>query len=418
MRAAKSIAVIGAGISGLAVARMLQPKSRVVVFEKDNRPGGLVKCDEVGGVLYHKVGGHVFNSRRGDVLEWFWQFFNREQQFHKATRHAVVALPEGTFVDYPIENHLYQMPDAMRESVVDDLLQMVAHGYGEPDNFDSFLLSRFGKTLYDSYFAPYNRKIWRRPLTDVPLAWLKGKLPMPTVREILLSNISQKKEMNMVHSTFWYALHGGSQFLADTLAQGLDIRYGADIARISREGDNWNVGGEFFDAVIYTGNVRELPAKLGNETGIAGLATAVESLEFHGTTSVLCEIDESPYSWIYMPDESHGSHRIICTGNFSPYNAPQGQHTATIEFSEEMSRAEIEEQLKRIPLHPRYMAHHYEACTYPVQTQTTKSTIQALKSVLEPRNFYLLGRFAEWEYYNMDAAIGAALDLAPRIFNN
>jgi UDP-galactopyranose mutase len=28
---------------------------------------------------------------------------------------------------------------------------------------------------------------------------------------------------------------------------------------------------------------------------------------------------------------------------------------------------------------------------------------------------YLLGRFAEWEYYNMDAAVGAAIDLEKRL---
>lgn len=415
MRASKSTAVIGAGISGLAIARILQKNSKVVVFEKDNRPGGLVKCDEVDGILYHKVGGHVFNSRRADVLEWFWQLFDREHDFHKATRHAVVALPGGGFVDYPIENHLYQMPHDMREAVVDDLLQIAAHGYGEPENFDAFLQSRFGKTLYESYFSPYNRKIWRRPLTDVPLDWLKGKLPMPSVREILLSNISQQKEMNMVHSTFWYALRGGSQFLADTLAKDLDIRYGADISGISRQGSCWEVNGERFDTVIYTGNVRELPSILRGQVNLSCYEAELKALEYHGTTSVLCEIDANPYSWIYMPDESHGSHRIICTGNFSPNNAPKQIHTATIEFSEEMNRQEIEKQLLRIPLHPRYKAHHYESCTYPVQTQNTKTTIRAVKSALEPLGIYLLGRFAEWEYYNMDAAVGAALDLAPRI---
>lgn len=37
--------------------------------------------------------------------------------------------------------------------------------------------------------------------------------------------------------------------------------------------------------------------------------------------------------------------------------------------------------------------------------------INTLKKNLQKENLYLLGRFAEWEYYNMDVAIGAALDL-------
>ena len=41
--------------------------------------------------------------------------------------------------------------------------------------------------------------------------------------------------------------------------------------------------------------------------------------------------------------------------------------------------------------------------------------ITSLKEILETQGIYLLGRFAEWEYYNMDAAMGAALDLNKRI---
>ena len=66
-------AVIGAGVSGLSMAGMLLKKGHeVVVYERDSRPGGLIKCTEVQGNLYHRVGGHVFNSRRQEVLDWFW----------------------------------------------------------------------------------------------------------------------------------------------------------------------------------------------------------------------------------------------------------------------------------------------------------------------------------------------------------
>lgn len=58
-----------------------------------------------------------------------------------------------------------------------------------------------------------------------------------------------------------------------------------------------------------------------------------------------------------------------------------------------------------------YLAHHWEEYTYPVQDASSRTLIRELKERLEPKGIYLLGRFAEWEYYNMDAAIGAALDL-------
>ena len=38
--------------------------------------------------------------------------------------------------------------------------------------------------------------------------------------------------------------------------------------------------------------------------------------------------------------------------------------------------------------------------------------IDELKKSIQKENIYLLGRFAEWEYYNMDAAMGAAIKLS------
>lgn len=408
----KRYAITGAGISGLSIARMLRDKGlTVTIFEKESTPGGLVRCECVEEVLYHCVGGHVFNSHNNAVLDWFWQQMNKED-FVQATRHAVVSLANGTRVDYPIENHLYQLPAEMRNAVLDDLLSIVQTGYPEDTNFADFLRHRFGETLYREYFAPYNRKIWRRSLANVPLHWLEGKLPMPTVREILAANIGQVKEMKMVHSTFHYPRNGGSQFVADSLAQGLDIRYNSPVKKLSRSDDKWRVCDEDFDVVIFCGNVKALPGMLQN-TGIT--LPGVETLQYHGTTSVLCEVEANPYSWIYMPSEAHESHRIICTGNFAASNSPAGMSTATVEFSEEMSKEEIQEQLQRIPFSPRYITHRYTPCTYPVQNGETRGIIESAKASLAPHNIYLLGRFAEWEYYNMDAAMGAAMNLCSQL---
>ncbi len=54
----KKIAVIGGGISGLSIAKMLGNRADVVVFESSDRPGGLIKCDRVQGNLFHRSPVH------------------------------------------------------------------------------------------------------------------------------------------------------------------------------------------------------------------------------------------------------------------------------------------------------------------------------------------------------------------------
>ena len=89
------IAVIGAGVSGMTTAHLLKDKAKVVVFEKEGKPGGLIKCRRVNGNLFHTCGGHVFNSKRQDVLGWFWSKFNRDEEFSKADRNSVVFMDSG-----------------------------------------------------------------------------------------------------------------------------------------------------------------------------------------------------------------------------------------------------------------------------------------------------------------------------------
>ncbi len=53
--------------------------------------------------------------------------------------------------------------------------------------------------------------------------------------------------------------------------------------------------------------------------------------------------------------------------------------------------------------------------TYPIQNAHTREMIRKLKTELASASFYFTGRFADWEYYNMDVAIGAAMDLCKTI---
>ena len=405
----KKIAVIGGGISGLSIAKCLKDKCIVKVFEGASKPGGLIKCERIEGNLYHMVGGHVFNSRRQDVLDWFWSFFDREKEFTKATRNAIVYM--GKPIGYPIENHIYQFDAELQKKIIGDLLKIAKNKSKEPTNFEEFLKFRFGETLYSVYFKPYNEKVWKRDLSQVPLNWLIGKLPMPSVEEIIFDNFNKANETSMVHSTFYYAKNNGSQFLADRLAEGLDIVYNSKIEKLQKIREKWIVNEVQYDKIIFCGNIKDLPIMLKGEVDIEIYKKPIEELEYHGTTSVLCEIENNDYSWIYMPDNNHESHRIICTGNFSESNNNANTLTGTIEFTDEVDKDVILENLKKMPYSPRYLTHRFTQYTYPIQSSSTKKMIRGLKEELDVQGIHLLGRFAEWEYYNMDAAIGAALDL-------
>ena len=409
----KAAAIIGAGVSGLTCGQLLKEKFDVTVFEANNKPGGLIRCEKVDGSLFHTCGGHVFNTRSERVLKWFWSKFNRDEQFLKAIRHSAICFDEG-FVDYPIEDHIYQLPADIQKRIINDLLELFKSAGSSVSNFKDFLLAQFGQTLYDLYFQPYNRKIWRRDLQDVPLAWLEGKLPMPSIKEIIYANMNHIEERDFVHSTFYYEKEGGSQLIVDTLSRQLDIRVNEKIIELSYANNSWRVNGQSFDIVIYTGSLRDLPQLLRG-LNIDGYNDRLSRLEYHGTTSVFCELEKNPYSWIYQPKPAHESHRIICTGNFSPSNNAAGKMTGTVEFTDEISKDEIIKQFEKMPFHPKYITHNFSHLTYPIQGKETRTFVGSLRKRLIESGLFLCGRFAEWEYYNMDRAIESAMQTADNV---
>jgi protoporphyrinogen oxidase len=408
----KNIAIIGAGISGISLAKMLASKANVVIFEQKTI-GGLIKCDRIEDILYHRVGGHVFNSKNEKVLDWFWSFFDKEADFIKAKRFAQVYF-EGDYIGYPIENHLYQLNKNLFRQVVEDLVNLPAQS--RITNFEDFLLGRFGRTLYEIYFKPYNTKIWNTDLSKVPLDWLEGKLPMPKVSDIFVSNILRNEEAEMVHSTFYYPKAGGSQFIINKLAAGLSIVENFTVESIhSADGKTFINGEGPFDEVVYTGDVRMLPDFMKNNDDLAPYESDLKRLQSNGTTNILCTCDSTDLSWLYIPEDKYKAHRIIYTGNFSATNngssAVANRSSCTVEFSNYADIDAAKAELKNLPGNLEFVGYNYEPNSYIIQDEQTRDLLKNVKGVLKANNIHLLGRFAEWEYYNMDKCIEAAMEL-------
>lgn len=418
----KKAIVVGSGISGLSISKMLSDRFEVTILEKSNKIGGLIKCERIDGNLFHRVGGHVFNSKKQVVLDWFWKHFNRDEEFLSATRNAKILL-NNVLIGYPLENYLYQLPEAQLRPIIDELLELITKGKKDVSaysNFKDFLIGNFGERLYALYFGPYNSKIWDTDISKVPLEWLDGKLPMPQIKDVIISNIIKKEESSMVHATFYYPKRNGSQFIVDRFAENQQINVSYDVKLIETTIDgkiSINNNDIITDAVVYCGDVRKLNTIIAiNDVELQEALKKVINLPSNGTSNVFCETDDNDISWLYLPENKFKAHRIIYTGNFSATNNEGStRKTCVVEFSGKQEKETMLEELKRLPGNLVPLEFNYEPNSYIIQEKETHNNVENIKRLLEKYNIYLLGRFAEWEYYNMDAAIGAALDLNKRI---
>ena len=241
---------------------------------------------------------------------------------------------------------------------------------------------------------------------------------MPDYREIILKNIMREDETEMVHSSFYYPLSGGSQFIADRLAMDLDISYGVRVEHMEASGSRIQIEGQVFDAVIYTGDIRLLHKLLHvpDEELLYSLRS-VSNLPSNGTSNLFCETDDMEITWLYIPGAQTRAHRIIYTGNFSPNNNPPGgRKTCTVEFSGKVPQDEMEKEIKGLPGNLKVLDSHHQPSSYVIQSPGVREKISDLRSRLARYHVHPVGRFAEWEYYNMDKAIESAMKCAADFF--
>jgi UDP-galactopyranose mutase len=86
-----------------------------------------------------------------------------------------------------------------------------------------------------------------------------------------------------------------------------------------------------------------------------------------------------------------------------------------VEFSGETPLNEMLEAITNLPGNLKMIDYNYEPNSYVIQQHGDREKINALKEALAPYGLYLVGRFAEWEYHNMDKAIESAMKTVEKI---
>ena len=86
------IAVLGGGMSGLSVARILQEKGHEChVFEARDKLGGLCRTKLIDGFVYDFGGGHILHSRNNEILEYILNAVGKDK-WNKHVRNTKVTM--------------------------------------------------------------------------------------------------------------------------------------------------------------------------------------------------------------------------------------------------------------------------------------------------------------------------------------
>jgi len=230
----KDIIILGGGLCGLAAASVLGDQA--VVLERDDRPGGLVRTDYFNGY-------------------WFDHVLHLLYITDESTRDRISALlgqdlatcPPAAWVEcaagitpYPLQMHLAGLDT---DTVVDCLRDFAAAFYGcvspVSGDFEQMLLQTFGKSLCEIFFFPYNRKVWKRPLSTLVASEFTWNIAKPDFGAIIRGALGRGHEFRGYNANGWYprpprdAKWRGMEVLTRALAaHAADLRVNHRVTRI------------------------------------------------------------------------------------------------------------------------------------------------------------------------------------------
>jgi protoporphyrinogen oxidase len=431
-------AILGAGVSGLALARTLIesgfPADDLTLFEAQSEPGGLCASKTVNGFTYDVTGGHILYSKDAAAMQWMKDCAGGDAAFVKRDRHTRIRF-EDRWVNYPFENGLGDLPKQANfdclKGYVEAWHRRTVDGSSAPPDFDAWVRWRFGDGIAKHFMDPYNEKVWKRSLDFLTSSWVAGRVPDAPIEDVLRASVGIRTEGYTHQAIFYYPERGGFQAITDGMASSLTerIRLGHRVEHVKKCGAGWTVDGEAFDRVVWTLPLNVLPDVV--EDVPEGTAEAMRTLEYNSISCFLLALDRPEHpdlSWIYLPHHEQGpANRVTYMSNYAPSNAPEGQTSflceVTVQGGAPYPGPELVDQVIAGMEHAGLVKKDEILFTdrtdtrfaYIVYDHRFEERKRAALAWLDQVGLVPLGRFGSYEYWNSDQCVIAARKLAAEL---
>ena len=406
-RSNHTVIILGAGITGVTVARLLQQSgiSDFVILEALEEAGGLCRSKVIDGHVLDTGGGHFLCTRHSEVYDFIFSHLP-ESEFNKFDRVSKIKLGDNR-IDYPIEYNLWQLP---LEDQVDYLVSCLSAGEislsREPESFERWIRWKLGGKIADDYLLPYNRKIWGVEPNQLDTDWLH-KIPAFNVRELVKSVILGKanKKFMPSHQIFYYPKKGGFQRIFDAIAEPVKhrIHYGEAVVKLEKTADNWTVNDAFnAPTVISTIPWHHVDRAMG---GVPELSNSFDNIHYSALVVSLHEMAYShPDHWCYIPDIDVPHHREFYIRNFAPHSKANGIYRET--------------NLKRWSGEKPSIYFQVNDYAYPIPTKGHAESSDRINDHFSHLGLYGVGRWGQHRYYNSDVCIFEAMKLVRRLLDS
>ena len=434
------VGILGGGLTGLTLCSLLENGE---ILERESECGGLCRSISEDGFTFDCGGSHIIFSRDRNALNFMLS--KLKDNVVKCRRNTKI-IYKGRLVKYPFENGLADLP--LRENFecvasflaarVKSRLLNALRSYDGGESLHAWLLANFGRGIASKYLIPYNEKIWKISAKEMSASWVDGRVPKPPLRDVLRASLGFNTEGYTHQLNFYYPKRGGIAALIRSLERECKGRIVCDfeVKAIWRENGKWFVSnGEEcrrYDKIVATIPVFSIVHSLqrGGESVPASVLRAVNALVFNSLATVmlglegLAEEKMSNISWLYIPDADCLPHRVAFPSNYSREVAPEGKAAVLAEITcRDTTKMSDEEIIERTvnDLHRKKILRKEDVCfakvmrtspAYIVYDMNYEHNVSVVREYLQRKGIILAGRFAKFEYMNMDACVRNAMEVA------
>ncbi|HVZ15389.1 MAG TPA: FAD-dependent oxidoreductase [Bauldia sp.] len=335
------VVVIGAGPAGLTAGwELVRAAVRVSVLERRPSLGGLGGTSAFegrAGTYRFDFGGHRFITANRDLMNLVDSLLGDD--LLTAERRSVIRLGGRTY-EYPLSlpNLLRNAPPSLLSGAVRDAVRMtLARGYrNDADDFAGWTESRFGPTLYRTFFEGYTRKLWGIEPAALSSDWADQRISLMDLREVARRLFPGAGQQTRTYArTYRYPRHGFGvifeRLAARFLKEGGTIRTGIAVTGFARTADGQvthvetDKGPVACDAVVST-----LPLP-----DVVRMTNGESALRFRGLRFLnlpMAMADVSPWTWQYLSDPDMLATRLQEPRRRSPEMAPPGMTSLMLEI--------------------------------------------------------------------------------------
>lgn len=328
--------VIGAGPAGLTIAwDLVQADEDVVVLEADPvYVGGLSRTVEFKGHRFD-VGGHRFYTK-SDHIDALWHEM-LPGEFVEVDRLSRIYY-DGRFFPYPIELRPTLRTLGLRRSarIAASYLRARLLPRRPEVSFEDWIVNRFGRDLYRTFFKTYTEKVWGIPCEEISKDFAAQRIRGLTFLGAVGHGLRRVRrllggdEVKTLIERFTYPRLGPGQLWEAVRDQVVDrggkVELDRQVVALDHR-DGRLAAVETADGARYEGDVfystmalRDLVARL-RPPPPAEVLDAADRLRFRDFLTVAVVVDRPdvfPDTWIYVHDRATRVGRIQNYRNWSP----------------------------------------------------------------------------------------------------